>query len=419
MEEKLLSIMLYSPLMEDKKDIFKYVNEKMFFAKENRKIFNCIKALFDDNNDVFSLIKLNEFSKKIIKKLNDEEITQKIIELVVDYNSVLGANINYYITELQNKYFDFELNQVCNNEKLTFNEKKQKIKEIEEEQEKVAINYEYKDGILSFSECFDDIYKQNYEADNNYYLTEWQSFNRLVKARTGYLMIVTGYPSRGKTTFVDNMLVNLSKRYDMKHLIASFETDNATHYNTLAEMNSQKTINELKKQDKLFKNNFDFVQDHFIKLDNKKQWTIDDICKRARYAKDKFDIKTLTIDPYNKLKRDFRDREDLYVGRILSQLGALAKELDILVIFVAHPKKPDDEVMPNMYSISGSGDWYNMADYGIIVHRSIDETTKKLNNTPKILIQKVKNFFLGNPSGGEIELYYSKERRILEDTFKQ
>ena len=101
------------------------------------------------------------------------------------------------------------------------------------------------------------------------------------------------------------------------------------------------------------------------------------------------------------------------------RIYALAKELDILVIFVAHPKKPDDEVMPNMYSISGSGDWYNMADYGIVVHRSIDETTRKLNNTPKISIQKVKNFFLGNPSGGEIELYYSKERRILEDTYRQ
>lgn len=419
MEEKLLSIMLYSPLMEDKKDIFKYLNENMFYSKENRKIFNAIKALFDDNNDVFSLIKLDEFSKKVANKINDKKIIEKITDLIFEYNSVLGANINYYITELQNTYFNKELQNITNNENLSFNEKKQKIKNVEEEQEKVAINYEHKEGIISFADCFDDIYKQNYEADNSYYLTEWQSFNRLVKIRTGYLMIVTGYPSRGKSTFVDNLLVNFSKNYDMKHLIASFETDNATHYNTLAEMYSHKSIFELKKQDTIFKDNFDFIINHFIKLDNKKQWTIDDICKRARYAKDKFDIKTLTIDPYNKLKRDFKDREDLYVGRILSQLGALAKELDILIIFVAHPKKPDDEVMPNMYSISGSGDWYNMADYGIIVHRSIDEATKKLNNTPKISIQKVKNFFLGNPSGGEIELYYSKERRILEDTFKQ
>ena len=201
----------------------------------------------------------------------------------------------------------------------------------------------------------------------------------------------------------------------MKHLIASFETDNATHYNTLAEMYAQKTAYELKKQDELFKANFDFVEGHFIKLDNKRQWTIDDICKRAEYAKEKYGIKTLVIDPYNKLKRDFRDREDLFVGRILSQLCSLAKRLDILVIFVAHPKKPDDEIMPNMYSISGSSDWYNMTDYGIIVHRSIDPETKKLDNMPKISVQKVKNFFLGNPAGGEIQLIYSKDKRVLKD----
>lgn len=420
MEEKILSIMLYSPLMEEKKDIFKFITSDMFLFKENRKIFNAIKALFENNNDVFSLIKLNEFYLKVIEKLNNDKLAEKIIkELVFEYENVLAANLNYYITELQNKYFNFMLQEISNNGKLTFYEKKQAIKELETQQEKVAINYEYKEGIITFSDCFDDIYRQNYETDDSYYLTEWQAFNRLVKIRTGYLMVVSGYPSRGKSTFVDNLLVNLSKKYDMKHLIASFETDNATHYNTLAEMYAQKTAYELKKQDELFKANFDFVESHFIKLDNKRQWTIDDICKRAEYAKEKYGIKTLVIDPYNKLKRDFRDREDLFVGRILSQLCSLAKRLDILVIFVAHPKKPDDEIMPNMYSISGSSDWYNMTDYGIIVHRSIDPETKKLDNMPKISVQKVKNFFLGNPAGGEIQLIYSKDKRVLKDNLEE
>ena len=92
----------------------------------------------------------------------------------------------------------------------------------------------------------------------------------------------------------------------------------------------------------------------------------------------------------------------------------LAKRLNILVIFVAHPKKPDGEKMPNMYSISGSGDWYNMADYGIIIHRDRDEKGN-LSNTPTIFIEKVKNFFLGSPSGGSITLRYDADRRVLID----
>ena len=213
MEEKILSIMLYSPLMEEKKDIFKFITSDMFLFKENRKIFNAIKALFENNNDVFSLIKLNEFYLKVIEKLNNDKLAEKIIkELVFEYENVLAANLNYYITELQNKYFNFMLQEISNNGKLTFYEKKQAIKELETQQEKVAINYEYKEGIITFSDCFDDIYRQNYETDDSYYLTEWQSFNRLVKIRTGYLMVVSGYPSRGKSTFVDNLLVNLSKK---------------------------------------------------------------------------------------------------------------------------------------------------------------------------------------------------------------
>ena len=108
-------------------------------------------------------------------------------------------------------------------------------------------------------------------------------------------------------------------------------------------------------------------------------------------------------------KNDYKDREDKYVGSILAKLCMLSKRLDILVIFVAHPKKPDQEKapMPTMYSISGSGDWYNMADYGIIVHRDRGMDGKLLNS-PTVGIAKVKNFSLGNPSGGTITLKASE-----------
>ena len=96
------------------------------------------------------------------------------------------------------------------------------------------------------------------------------------------------------------------------------------------------------------------------------------------------------------------------------RIGLRQKNFDILVIFVAHPKKPDGEKMPNMYSISGSGDRYNMADYGIIVHceRAADG---KLSDRPTVFVEKVKNFSLGNPSGGSVDLYYNKDLRILEN----
>lgn len=276
------------------------------------------------------------------------------------------------------------------------------------------------DGIISFYDAFDEIYSYNFEKDRDYYKTGWFPFDDIVKIRTGYMMIVSGYPSRGKTTFVDNMLMNLSKRYGLKHLIASFESVIAGHYNSLLEMYCELPIFKIVEQDKanLFGKPFEFIAEHFYRFDINRQWTIDEIIERTELAVRKYGINTLVIDPYNRLNNKIvNNREDLYVGNILSKLSMLAKRLNILVIFVAHPKKPDGEKMPNMYSISGSSDWYNMADYGIIVHRERTIDREKLCNEPKIFVEKVKNYFLGNPSGGVISLKYDLARRILVNRF--
>lgn len=281
------------------------------------------------------------------------------------------------------------------------------------------------DGIYTFDESsvWDKVYNEIFEVDTNYYSTGWKRLDDYVKLKTGHLMVVTGYPSRGKSTFVDNLLINLAKKYPdkMKHLIASFENTFGNYYKTLFEMYRQKPIYKIMNEngenslDKImFSDAFEFINEHFILFDNERMWNIDEICERTEIEVMKHGIKTLVIDPYNRLNNDYKDREDKYIGNILSKLCMLSKRLDILVIFVAHPKKPDAEKMPTMYSISGSGDWYNMSDYGIIVHRERN-SEGRLKDTPQITIAKVKNFSLGNPSGGTIEMYYDANRRIIID----
>ena len=270
-------------------------------------------------------------------------------------------------------------------------------------------------GIVSFTdiEAFDSITEYIFNRDTNFYSTGWGDLDNLIKIRTGYLMVVSGYPSRGKTTFVDNLLINLSKQYGLKHLIASFESAIPTHFCSLVEMYAKKTFKKLKESEEIFGKNYEFIADHFYNFDVDRLWSVDEICAEAELAVKKYGIKTLVIDPYNRLRNDYKDREDKYICSILAQLSMLAKKLDILVIFVAHPRKPDGEKCPNMYSISGSGDWYNMADYGVIVHRE-RETDGKLSNRPLIFIEKVKNFFLGKPSGGTVSLLYDPMERILK-----
>jgi len=273
------------------------------------------------------------------------------------------------------------------------------------------------DGIVNFLDCYDSIYKYNFENDVDYYDSGWQSFNRLVKIRTGRLMVISGYPSRGKSTFVRNLQINLTKNHDWKHLIASFEDDKETSYNALLEMHKEQPIWDIVRNGDVFGETYYYIADHFLHFDIEKMWTVDEICERTEWAVKKYGIKCLTIDPYNRLKNDYKDREDKYIGSILAKLCMLAKKLDILIIFVAHPKKPDGEKIPNMFSISGSADWYNMTDYGIIVHRERlgKDRDSKLSDFPTIFVEKVKNFNLGNPSGGLINLHYVSKKRILVD----
>lgn len=280
------------------------------------------------------------------------------------------------------------------------------------------------DGIYTFadSDVWDELYTELYNKEQeNSYKTGWTEFDNLVNIKTGYLMVVTGYPSRGKSYFVKNMLMNLSKKYGMKHLLASFEDTKGSLYTSLFEMYTGKTKYKTDfesgpnaVEQVLGSAEYNFICEHFIGFQNDRQWDIDSIIERAEIEVMKHGIKTLTIDPYNRLKNEFKDREDKYVGSILSKLCMLAKKLNILVIFVAHPTKPDSNQPPTMYSISGSGDWYNMADYGIIVHRERKEDGK-LDDFPQIEVQKVKNFLLGDPKGGKLTLKFNKTTRNIEN----
>ena len=282
------------------------------------------------------------------------------------------------------------------------------------------------DGIGSFddSNIWDKLYMELFQKDENFYKTGWKQFDELAKIRLGYLMVVSGYPSRGKSYFVNNMLVNLSRQYGINHLIASFEDTLGSLYTTLFQIYEGQTINKIKfdmgeaaLEKVLCSKEHEFISEHFKFFENDRTWSIDEIIKRAEVEHIKHDIKVLVIDPYNRLQNEYRDREDKYIGSILAKLCTLAKRLNILVIFVAHPKKPapgEANNPPNLYDISGSGDWYNMSDYGIIVHRKRKEDGK-LEDIVQVDIQKIKNFSLGDPKGGCITLMFDKPTMNIVD----
>lgn len=248
--------------------------------------------------------------------------------------------------------------------------------------------------------------------------TGWRNIDEVFKIKTGRLMVVTGIPSRGKSFFIDNLMFNLTTNYKLKHLICSFEIDRNSHIARFASMFTEKNfrnnLSQMTKQD--LENSINYLNNYFYRFEVDKAWSVDEIIQQAEIAVKRYGIKTLTIDPYNRLNNQFTEREDLYIGKILTELTLFAKRNNVFVVFIAHPQKlKKDQTIPTLYDISGSANWYNMADYGLIIHRDRENSTGKLENKTQVIISKVKDFELGDPSGGKVELYFDfNKHKLLE-----
>jgi twinkle protein len=251
--------------------------------------------------------------------------------------------------------------------------------------------------------------------------TGWRNIDEIFKIKTGKLMIITGIPSRGKSFFADNLLFNLTTNYKLKHLICSFEIDRNSHIARLSSMFIEKNFRskfnqKLQITKEELEHSINYLNNYFYRFEVDKAWSVDEIIQQAEIAVKRYGIKTLTIDPYNRLNNQFTEREDLYIGKILTELTLFAKRNKVFVIFIAHPQKlKKDQKVPTLYDISGSANWYNMADYGIIIHRERG-SDEKLENKTQVIISKVKDFELGDPSGGRVNLYFDFNKHKLSET---
>ena len=99
-------------------------------------------------------------------------------------------------------------------------------------------------------------------------------------------------------------------------------------------------------------------------------------------------------------------RDHSYIGKQLSFITQFCQQTNTHLFLVAHPRKIEAEdgvyKMPNLYSISGSADYFNKAFNGIVCHRVIGNKTKYGSDLVKVSFQKIKR--KENGQLGEIEI---------------
>ena len=223
------------------------------------------------------------------------------------------------------------------------------------------------------------------------------NFDKLCSFETKRLCVVTGVPGSGKSEFIDEIAERLNVRYGWR--FAYFSPENAPlayHASKLIEKFTGKRFSkrdlphlEYKKVKEHLERDFYFI----LPPDNFK---LDNILDKAKSLVRRKGIKALVIDPYNRLESEMGrgQTETNYISELLDRLTTFAQRHDVLVILMAHPKKQQrnsdgDLEAPTLYDISGSANFFNKADFGIVVHRN------RITKNVDVHVQKVKFRHLG------------------------
>ena len=236
-----------------------------------------------------------------------------------------------------------------------------------------------------------------------------------MKIRLGDFSVITGTPGFGKTTFTNDVVCGVAQDYDVTVGWASFEQEPQRDHKRalrswfLGKFEKDADHHELRAADAWIDRQHVFMVPREDE-DASFEW----LMEKMEAAAMRFGVKWFIIDPWNEIEhaRQHDETETEYIGRAIRSLKRFAKAFRVHVTVVAHPTKSVKDSdgnykMPTLYDISGSSNWYNKADLGIIVHRTDEDNTT-------IKVQKSRyHEVIGKP--GEVRMHYHPStRRFVE-----
>jgi twinkle protein len=250
-------------------------------------------------------------------------------------------------------------------------------------------------GLHAATDFFEETVALYRDGRKSGHSTGWPSLDEFYTIRPGEVTVVTGIPNHGKSEFIDALASNLALNHDWRFALCSFENPPSEHIAKLTEKRVgapfwdglNRRMSEAELQGAIY-----WINDRFflIRFDEEAP-TIDAILDKARAAVMRYGIRGLVIDPYNEIehRRLPNMTETEYVSQLLGKVKRFAQNHGVHVWFVAHPAKIQREngnlPPPTLYDISGSANWANKADVGLVVYR--DEAVP---NTADIYIRKVR-----------------------------
>jgi hypothetical protein len=198
----------------------------------------------------------------------------------------------------------------------------------------------------------------------------------------GTLVILTGYATSGKTTFLDWLLTKAYECHGWRTAFCSFEQPTDIHSLRLVGLTADLPVFHQQRPDfKVVEEALHTLHDRFAFLDyteTKEAPTLEHVMARLKEAIEKIGAKIAVIDPWNAIAPDNYLSEHAWITKALQELRQFARRQEIVLAIVAHPTKPQKGRpvdVPTGLDISGSAAWASKSDIGITVHRPKPQET--------------------------------------------
>ena len=273
-------------------------------------------------------------------------------------------------------------------------------------------------SVLDLSEKIQRLYEKGWEKGTE---TGWAELDRFYTVRPGEFTVITGMPNSGKSNWLDALLVNLATLHGWQFALFSPENQPLEdHMARMMEKYAQQPFGDgptprmnQKTKDSAEK----WLADHmyWILPDDDAEWTIDTVLDRAKAMVLRKGINGLVIDPWNELEHELPHgiSETVYIGQVLKRIRQFARRHSVHVWVVAHPRimyREDGKYpVPTLYDISGSANWRNKADNGLVIWRDFAAD----QNPIEVHVQKVRFRQIGRI--GMAKLQYQKATQTYAD----
>lgn len=305
-----------------------------FYSPENEKIFEGMKKLSTENKPIDIVTVLSEIGSQHSAKVM--QVTSRVSS---------GANIEYHIAILVQKYSAREILRECDNavkkvyedDKNVFDIRSSLLSSLESlslgtKKEAVTIKETVKETIKTIK-SIQGTDKKVLGIDSKY-----RDINKVIHGwQSPDLIIIAARPSTGKTAFALNIAANVARQNigvlffslemsarQLSERLMADETDVYLNYIRTAELNEThwKFIESKK---------FDYP----LFIDDSFGLSIYEFKEKAREMKRKYDIKMIVVDYLQLMKGEGNKNRDIEIGSITRTLKGTAKELDIPIIALA------------------------------------------------------------------------------------